>query len=107
MQEVEAMVTMSPQLGALLIKVTETPDIETALWKVLLEYLEFKSRALKEQITALEQKWGMSFDDFSQRCAEESLGKDVYSYEVERDFWEWERAVTLRRHYEALRAQWM
>lgn len=59
------MVTMSPQLGVLLMKVTETPDIETALWKVLLEYLEFKTRALKEQITALEQKWGMSFDDFS------------------------------------------
>lgn len=101
------MVTVSPQLGALLMKVTETPDIETALWRVLLEYLEFKSSVLKEQIAALEQKWDMSFDEFSQKCAEESLGKDVYSYEVERDFWKWERAVTLRRHYEALRTQWM
>jgi len=101
------MVTLSPRLGELLTKATQTPDIEAALWKVLSEYLDLKSDKLSEQIAEFEQKWGMSFEEFSRRCKERELEKDAYSYEVEKDFWEWEKALTLRRHYEALRSRWM
>jgi len=44
----------------------------------------------------------MSFEEFSRRCKEGTLGVDPYSWEVERDFWEWERAETLLKHYETL-----
>ncbi len=30
-----------------------------------------------------------------------------FTTKVEKDFWEWEQAVTLQRHYESLRPQWM
>jgi hypothetical protein len=101
------MLTLSPRLGELLTKATETPDIETALWKVLSEYLDLKFNELSKQIGVFEQKWGMSFEEFSRRCKERDLEMDAYSYEVENDFWAWEKAMTLRRHYEALRSKWM
>ncbi len=100
-------VSMPPRLGALLTEIVEIPDIGMALRKVLSEYLELKGKALEERIAAFEAKWGMSFEEFSQKCAEGALAEDAYSYEVEKDFWEWEQAVTLQRHYESLRLQWM
>jgi len=98
---------MPPQLGALLTELTEIPDIGIALRKVLSEYLELKCGALEERIAAFEAKWGMSFEEFSRKCAEETLAEDAYSYAVEKDFWEWEQAVTLQSHYKSLRLQWM
>lgn len=100
-------ISIPPRLGALLTELVEIPDIGMALRKVLSEYLELKSKALEERIAAFEAKWGMSFEEFSQKCAEGTLAGDAYSYEVERDFWEWEQAVTLQNHYESLRLQWM
>jgi len=100
-------VSMPPRLGALLTELVEIPDIGMALRKVLSEYLELKGKAVEERIAALEAKWGVSFDEFSRKCAEGTLAENTYSYEVEKDFWEWEQAVTLQRHYESLRLQWM
>ena len=100
-------ISMPPRLGALLTELVEIPDIGMALRKVLSEYLELKGKALQERIAAFEAKWDMSFDEFSRKCAEGTLVENAYSYEVEKDFWEWEQAVTLQRHYESLRLQWM
>ena len=100
-------VTVSPRVGALLTQVTETPDLETALWKVLSEYIDLKMKHLRQRIQVLESKWGMAFEEFSERAEAGTLGQDGYAYEVESDFWEWERAETLLRHYEALQARWM
>ena len=100
-------ISMPPRLGALLTELVEIPDIGMALRKVLSEYLELKGKALEERIAAFETKWNMSFDEFSRKCAEGILAGDAYSYEVEKDFWEWEQAVTLQGHYESLRLQWM
>ena len=100
-------VSMPPQLGALLTDLTDIPDTELALQKVIAEYLELKCQVLEKRITAFEKKWNMSFEQFSQKCAKGTLAKDVYSYEAEKDFWEWEQAVTLQHHYESLRPQWM
>ncbi len=102
-----SVVSMPPQLGGLLTELTEIPDIGIALRKVLSEYLELKCWALEERIAAFEAKWGMSFEEFSRKCAEETLAEDAYSYAVEKDFWEWEQAVTLQSHYKSLRLQWM
>jgi len=98
------MVTLSPRLGGFLTKAAQTPDLETALWKVLLEYVELKREALREQVAQFEGKWEMSFEEFSRQCREGSLQADPYSWEVEQDFWAWEQAVTLLRHYETLEA---
>jgi hypothetical protein len=98
------MIALSPRLGVLLTRTTQTPDLETALWKVITEYVDMKIAALKENIAQFEQKWNMSFDEFSSRCRDGSLDKDVYSWDTEQDYWNWEQAVTLLKHYEALRS---
>ncbi|MDY7080703.1 MAG: hypothetical protein SXV54_27800 [Chloroflexota bacterium] len=107
MRDANPTITLSPRVGAFLTQVTETPDLETALWKILSEYIDIKTSLLRQRILAFESKWGATFVEFSERCKTETLGQDVYAYEVESDFWEWEKAETLLQHYEGLQAQWM
>ena len=107
MNDATPMMTLSPQTSLLLTKITDTPDLETALWRVLHDYTGLKTQQLRQQIETLELKWGMTFDEFSRRCESENLDQDPYAYDVESDFWDWEKAVTLLRHYETLQARWM
>ena len=97
------MIALPPDLGERLTRAVQIPDMETALWKMLSDYLELKIAALKMQITQLEEKWQMPFEEFAAQCKEQTLAADPYSWEVEQDFWKWEKAVTLLEHYEALR----
>jgi hypothetical protein len=57
---------------------------------------------LKASIAQFEEKWGMSFAEFSQRCRDNTLDGDAYSWEIEQEFWDWEQAVTLLEHYKSL-----
>jgi hypothetical protein len=107
MRDTSPVVTVSPRVGMLLTQVAETPDLETALWKVLTEHIDLKAMLLRQRISEFESKWGMEFEKFSECCEAETLEQDPYTYKVESDFWEWEKAITLLRYYEALQAQWM
>jgi len=98
------MIAVSPKLGEFLTKVTQTSDLETAFWRVFNEYVEMKIASLRSAIADYEQKWGMSFEEFSRQSREGTLKENAYSWNVEQDFWEWEQADTLLRHYESLNA---
>lgn len=102
-----ATITVSPRIGVVLSEVTETPDLETAMWQVLTEYIDLKTRALLERIREFETRWGMTFAEFAERMKADQLGQDPYSYEVESAYWEWEEIETLRKHYENVRVRWM
>ncbi len=106
MNSVHSTTAISPRASALLTQVTETPDLETALWKVLSEYIDLKTANLQAQINHFEEKWGMNFAEFSEKLETGALGKDSYEYSTESDFWEWEKAETLLLHYKALQSQW-
>ena len=101
------MLNLSPRLGEFLIKATQSNDLDTALVQVLREYLLLKLKELKKELEGFEAKWDMSFDEFKERCRKREIDKDVFSYEVEKDFWNWERAETLKKHYEDLKLEWM
>ena len=98
--------SLPPRLGLLLSDLTDISDIDVALRKVLSEYLDLKLAALDARIAAFETKWGMSFETFSKRCAEGTLEEDAYAYEVEKDAWAWEEAVTLKQHYASITIPW-
>lgn len=98
--------SLPPRLGLFLSDLTDIPDMDTALRKVLAEYLALKLAALDAQIAVFEAKWGMSFETFSKRCAEGTLEQDAYAYEVEQDAWAWEEAVTLKQHYASITVPW-
>ncbi len=97
------MITVAPRLGELVTRVTQTPDIEAALWKILSEYVDLKTSMLRASIARFEQKWGMTFDEFSRGLREGTLNQNIYSWETEQDYWKWEESVTLLKHYENLR----
>ena len=98
---------ISPRLGEFLIKTTKSKDIDDAFKRVLSEYLELKLRVLNETIKRLEDKWGMDFYDFKEKVRSGTLPRDAFSFDVEQDFWEWEESVTLKRHYESLKEEWI
>jgi hypothetical protein len=94
------MSTLSPQVWELLLQATQSQDLEEALHKVLGEYLDLKLAALTADISRLEKKWSCTFTEFKEK------NRENYAYEVEREFWEWERLETLKSHYQALRQRW-
>jgi len=55
------MLTVSPQVGELLLQATQSHDLDEALHKVLREYLDLKLRALTAEMHRLEEQWGCSF----------------------------------------------
>ncbi len=101
------MPVMSPKLGEVLVKTTHSKDIDDALNKVFSEYLELKLKALQEIIDGFQQKWGMSFDEFKRHLKEGTLKEDAYSFNTEKDYWQWEEAETLKKHYEDIKGQWI
>jgi hypothetical protein len=101
------MPAISPKVGEFLIKTTGSKDIDDAFSRVLLEYLELKLKYLVEIINDFQKKWEMNFDEFKKRSKEGMLKKDVYSFDTERDFWQWEEAETLKKHYDEMKKQWI
>jgi hypothetical protein len=101
------MPTLSPDVGAHLLKATRSRDLDEAFENVLSEYLELKIAALQDTTDRLEDKWEMEFSTFKRRLAEDGLPDDGYSHDVEQDFWEWEEAETLKAHYQTVQAEWM
>jgi len=67
------MITVSPQIGEFLVKVTKLPDIDAALKKVLTEYLDLKIFDLQKNIKRYESKWKMSFVKFKDACKNNTL----------------------------------
>jgi len=105
-QMASSTVAVPPKMGVFLTQIAETSDVETALWKILTDYTDLKIRSLRQRIRMFETKWGMRFEEFVVRDVQPPAGPEVYAYEIESDFWEWEEAETLLRHYEDVRARW-
>ena len=101
------MPAVSPRLGEFLIKTTKAKDIDNAFQKVLTEYLELNLKNLNEIIEMLQSKWGAGFEEFKERLKRGAFKKDAYSFDVEQDFWQWEEAETLKKHYESLKKEWI
>lgn len=101
------MSVVSPRLAEFLIKTTGAKDIDNAFQQVFSDYLELKLKSLQETIESFHRKWGMSFNDFKKKLKAGTLEKDTYDFDVEQDFWKWEEAETLGKHYEALKKEWI
>lgn len=95
-------VSLPFRLAQTLTRATGTPDLETALLKVINEYIELKIAQQEAIIARMEEKWKMKFEEFEQRRTENTLGLDPYSWEVEKDLWDWEAADTRLKHYSSI-----
>ena len=101
------MITVSPQIGDFLMRVTHLPDIDAALKKVLTEYIYLKIADMEEKKKHYESKWNTTFGEFKEACKNNKLKEDAFSYEVEKDFWEWEGIESLLNYYEDIKSRWM
>ena len=105
--EVLKMPALTAKLSEALVKATFARDVNDAFNKVFSEYLELKLNQLQQTIDGFRDKWKTSFEEFKEKITENKLSQDTYSYDVENDFWQWEEAETLKKHYADIKSQWM
>ncbi len=85
-------ISLSSPVYEILQQTAGGSDINAALSKILKDFFQLKIQALREKISAYEKKYGMSFGDFEEACRNGTI-KDPFSYEVEKDDWDWEASI--------------
>ena len=84
---------ISKPLYRVLTDLTQEPNLEVALPLAVKDWVRLKLKEVSERRTAFEQRYQMDFAAFKQAWNEGHI-RDKYSYEVERDYREWEAATT-------------
>lgn len=96
---------ISKPIYQVLTDLTREPRLEVALPLAVKDLVRLKLKEAREQREAFEQRYRMDFEAFKQAWDEGRIA-DKHSYEVERDYWEWEATVTdeerLRQMLESL-----
>jgi hypothetical protein len=84
---------ISKPIYRVLSDLTHEPRVEVALPLAIKEWVQLKLKETRWQQESYRQRYGMEFSVFKQAWQEGRIA-DRHSYEVERDYWEWEAAVT-------------
>ena len=96
---------ISKPIYQILSDLTQESRLEVALPLAIKDWVRLKLKEARAQREAFEQRYGMDFPAFKQAWQEGQIA-DKHSYEVERETWEWEAAVTdeerLQQMYENL-----
>lgn len=101
------MPVMSAKLSEALVKATLARDINDAFNKVFTEFLDLKLNKLDLTIKGFQKKWDSTFEEFKKNIQGKKLKEDSHSYSVENDYWQWEEAESLKKHYDSIKSQWM
>lgn len=83
--------SISEPLHTILSKLTGEQRIDAALNLATKDLLHFKLREAEQETKRFEDRRGMTFPQFQQAWQNDQIA-DKYSYEVEKDYWEWEAA---------------
>ncbi len=89
----ETQTVISKPIHRILTLLTKEPRLEVALPLAMKDLLRLRLKETREQRESLQQRYGMDFKAFKQAWDESRLS-NKYSYEVERDYREWEATVT-------------
>ena len=84
---------ISKPMYQILTDLTRESRLEVALPIAIKDLIRLKLADAIRSRTAFEQQYGIDFEAFRQAW-EEGRVADKHSYDVERDYWEWEAAVT-------------
>ncbi len=101
-------IILPPKFTRALAEVTNETRPDVALEMIIKDYAKMRLNGSIEKIKDFEKKWGMEFDEFKEKCKSNSLPdeKDPYSWEVEKDYRDWESFITLKSHYEEILERW-
>lgn len=84
---------ISKPIYRVLSDLTQESRVEIALPLAIKDWVGLKLKEARGQQEAFEQRYGMDFNAFKQAWQEGRIS-NKYSYQVERDYWEWEAAAT-------------
>jgi len=84
---------ISKPMYRVLTGLTQEPRLEVALPLAIKDWLRLKLVETRREREQFERRYGMTFEAFKQAWDADQVA-DRYSYEVERDYWEWEASVT-------------
>ena len=86
-------VTVSKPIHKVLSDLTGEVRFDVALHLAIKDLLRLKLKEAERQRKGFEERYQMSFEAFKQAWHEGRIA-DKHAYETERDYWEWEAAVT-------------
>jgi hydroxymethylpyrimidine pyrophosphatase-like HAD family hydrolase len=86
-------VSLSNPIYEILQQTTGDADVNGALSKILRDFFQLKIQALEEQNANYEKKYGMTFADFDEAMRSGKI-ENPYSYDIEKDNWDWEASIT-------------
>ena len=85
--------TISKPVQRLLTDLTGEARFDVALHLAMKDLIHLKLREAERQRLEFEERYQMDFEAFKQAWDEGRIA-DRHAYDVERDYWEWEAAVT-------------
>jgi len=88
--------TIAKPIHKILVDLTGKMRFDVALHVATKDLVRLKLKEVGEQRKRLEERYQMDFEAFKQAWNEGQI-PNKYSYEVERDYWKWEAAVTDER----------
>jgi hypothetical protein len=80
-------------LVRILTRLTNQSRIDLALTVAVRDLVRLRIKEVEDERKCFERKYGMRFVEFKAKWLADEI-PDRYSYEVERDYWDWEGAVT-------------
>jgi hypothetical protein len=84
---------ISKPVYRVLSDLTQESRVEVALPLAIKDWVRLKLKETHQQREMFEQRYGMDFSAFQQAWQEGRIASK-HSYEVERDYWEWEAVET-------------
>lgn len=87
------MVVIPKRTHKVLSRLTRQSRADVALSLAIKELVRLRIKEVMEKIAGFEQKYGMIFSEFETACDDGRI-QNPYSYEVEKDDFEWEAAIS-------------
>ena len=84
---------ISKPVYRVLSDLTRESRVEVALPLAIKDWVRLKLKEAQDQREIFRERYGMDFPSFKEAWEEGRIPGE-HSYEVERDYWEWEAAVT-------------
>ncbi len=98
-------VSLSNPVYEVLSQLTGESNTDTALSIALKDLMQLKKQTVQNKIAGFERKYGMDFADFELACDDGRI-QDPFSYESEKDTWDWEAALSEKKTLETF-LQWL
>lgn len=92
---------VATNISKALMEITGEPRPDIAILEIITDAVEHRIEKVKAGIKTYEKKYGMTFEKFKERF-EKGETANIYSYNVETDYLEWEGLISRLKKYNSL-----